>query len=166
MDTLREISSSAISVEAPSYTYGNYAAHNERMKISSVAIKQFMYWHAGWEVTEVSSNFVSTTFEEKRNLPLFLHNLSWETCNQVLAIDTLKLLSSKQIDVITFRVKGATHIRTDFMSSLPIRHIHIEGHEGRKFTVVVQLNLRHRKEYETLHRLPTSSIPSICSLSA
>jgi hypothetical protein len=159
METLSEISSSAsspvISVEAPSYNYGNYAVHSERIKISPVAIKQFMYWHAGWEVTIVSSNFdlnVSTTFKEKRNLPLFLHNLSWEACNQVLAIDTLELFSSKQIDVITFHVKDATYIRTDFMSSLPIRHIHIECHEGRQFTVVVQLNLRHRMEYETLLR--------------
>ena len=169
MGTLREVSASdssaTASVEAQLYNNGNHAAHCEQIRISSSALEKFMYWHNGWDVIEASANFdlnVSAILKESTNLPLLLHNLSWEACNQVLVIHTLKPVSSQQIAVSTSRISGATNIRTEFIGSLPKRHIHIECLDGREFTIDIQLDLRHRKEYEkALNRLPTGEAPSI-----
>lgn len=169
MNTLPKVSSSnsspIVSVKAPVNKYRNYSAHRETISVSPVALDHFMYWHAGWSVIEMSSDFdfnINAIHQESPNLPLFLHNLSWDAGNDVLVIDTLKTPSSKQIPVITFRVPRATNIRTEFISSLPIRHVHIECEDGRGFTVILQLNLRHREEYvKAVRGLPTSDASTI-----
>lgn len=124
-----------------------------------------MYWHVGWEVMEVSSNFdlnIGAPLEKSANILMLLHNLSWDAPNQVLILEALKPVSSEEIEVITFRIPGATNMRMDFMSPLPKRQMRIECHDGREFTVVVQCNLQQRKEYSAArHRLPSSGNQNI-----